>query len=247
MFVCLNDRPLTLPNFLDSKKPFKSSDKYGGGYKSPYVRPSGYEPNSYDDGSYGGPSPSSNPAVHGHGFTQPQRGISNGDDYSAGYSYDTRVPTNQNFDDYHDVPGPKSFVSVSGHSDDGEPGDVLNVNHGYAYDYSPDDRTPPHRQSSVSYGVRSPGRYESDDPLHPLRDYHSTGHDGEEDMYAKLRQEYRTEGSEMSSPYFTNGGGGEYHEPSPTSVQQSKRYGDGSSDKPQRKKAYWSMSYVRDV
>lgn len=218
---------------MSSKKPARPNG-YGGGSKSPYVRPSGYGPNSYGGGSSG--PPPSNP-VHGHDFT-PLRGSSDGG--SSGYSYGTGF-SNQNFDDYYDGPGPKSFVSVSSNLDDGEPEGVLNINHGYGYGPS-DDR--PHRQSSASYGIRSSGHYESDDPLHPLRDYHSTNHDNE-DMYARLRQEYETKGSSKSSPYFPNYG--DYQESSPNSVLISKQYSDDNSGSPQRKKAYWSMSYVQDV
>lgn len=239
MFVCLNDRPLTLPNFLNSKKPFKSN-KYGNEYKSPYVRPSSYSPNSHDGSRYSsGPFPSLNPAVNGHDFT-PLRGNSGSD--SAGYSYSTGL-SNQNFDDYHDGPGPKSFVSVSTNLDNGGPEGVLNINHGYGYDYSSDDQTP-HRQSLASYDVRSPDQYESTDPLHSLHNYHSTTHE-DEDLYGKLKQEYDTRGGEKSSPYFPNYG--DYQESLPTSIQPSKQYSDERNDKAQRKKAYWSMSYVQNI
>lgn len=224
-------RPLTLPNFLTSKKPVKSG-KYGA--SKPPVRLPGY-------GSYSvGNGPSSSP-VHEHDFT-PSRGPSN----SAGYSYGT----SNNYDDYNDGPsyhhssstGPQSFVSMSSNFDEGEPEGMININHGSGYDSSDYQKYPYQPSSSKvspSYNSgRSSGNY---DPLHPLRNYHSTGHDNE-DMYTKLREEYQTKRSGGSkSPYYHQYSN-DYNEPSSSSVQSSLHE---NGEKPPKKKAYWRMSYVQ--
>lgn len=226
--VCF--RPLTLPNFLTSKKPVKSG-KYGA--SKPPVRLPGY--GSYSTGN----GPSSAP-VHEHDFT-PSRGPSS----SAGYSYGT----NNNYDDYHDGPsyhhssstGPQSFVSMSSNFDEGEPEGMININHGSGYnsnDYQKYNYQPSSSKISSSYNSgRSSGHY---DPLHPLRNYHSTGHDNE-DMYTKLRQEYETKSRGTKSPYYHQYSN-DYNEPSSTSVQSSLQ---NNAEKPPKKKAYWRMSYVQ--
>lgn len=247
MFTC--HRPLTLPNFLDTKKPVKSS-KYSAPFKKPYVRPPKFHSNSFGSD---GPSSSSSLPVHGHDF-MPLRGSSGG---AAGYSYGTGLP-NKNFDDYHDGPssyhvpssdGPKSFVSMSSNLDEDEPDEVINIDHGRAYDPSDDQRY--QHSSSSPYGAKSSSHYQSSgDPLHPLRNYHASDHDNEH-MYDRLRQEYQRKSSANPavplSPYFQSHG--DYNEPSSTSVQ-SRRHdidADGGGDKLDNKKAYWSMSYTQDA
>uniref|UniRef100_A0A2S2QBX3 Uncharacterized protein n=1 Tax=Sipha flava TaxID=143950 RepID=A0A2S2QBX3_9HEMI len=240
-----NHRPLTLPNFLDSKKPAKSS-RYGAPYKKPYARPSNYRSGGFGNGPPPPPSSSSSSLpVHGHDFV-PLRGTGAG-----GYSYGTGLP-GKNFDDYHDGPssyhhssssdGPKSFVSMSSNLNEDDLDGVINIDHGRAYDPSSDDRR--YRPSSP-YGAQSSSHYRSGDPLHPLRNYHASDHQNEH-MYDRLRQEYQRKSSvnpvASLSPYFQHYN--DYNEPSSTSVQ-SRRYdvdADGGDD---GKKAYWSMSYTQ--
>jgi hypothetical protein len=216
-----------LPNFLDSKKPVKSS-KYGASKTPKYhpPRPSSYK--SYGSGSSSGASP----LLHGHDFV-PQRGGSGGSfggagggSSAAGYSYGVggSKQSDGEFDDYRDVPspysghsssvsggGPKSFVSMTrSNSDETDPRDIININHGQG-----------------SYDVVEG----------PSRDYR--GYDYEDDTY----HGHGTAKSLPKSPYFYRGGDFAY-EPSSTSVQSRLHDAD---DKSPKSKAYWSMSYVQDV
>jgi len=218
---------------LDSKKPVKSS-KYGASKAPSYPRPPAI--NSYGSGGSSGASP----LLHGHDFV-PMRGGSNGGGIggvgggssAAGYSYGVGggLQSEDEFDDYRDVPspysshplsggsgGPKSFVSMTrSNSDESDPGDIINIDHGRgAYDV-----------------VEGPSR--------DYRGYSSADHDDEEDAY-------RSHGPTKSvpkSPYFYRST--DYaHEPSSTSVQS--RIHDVDVDgKPPKSKAYWRMSYVQDI
>ncbi|XP_025192930.1 peroxidasin homolog [Melanaphis sacchari] len=227
-----NHRPLTLPNFLDSKKPVKSN-KYGAPKAPTYhPRPFGYK----NHGS--GSSSSSSSALHGHDFV-PLRGGSSGGGFggvrggspASKYSYGVGggKQTDGEFDDYHDIPspysgrplsnsdeGPKSFVSMTrSNSDDVDPADVYNINHGQG-----------------SYDVVE------DTP----RDYHghfSADSDDEDDAY----HGHGSSKSLPKSPYFYRSGDYAY-EPSSTSVQSRLHDAD---DKSPKSKAYWRMSYVQDV
>jgi len=227
---------------LDSKKSIKSG-KFGKP-KLPYRPSSG----SYGSYNYGNRGPSTG---HIHDFT-PVRGGgrgSSGSSGSTGYSYGTGTP-NKYFDDYQDGPsyhsssnGPKSFVSMSSHVDNDEPDDVINIDHGY-------DPSAHHPSSSTkvspSYRGRTSSSHYESDPLHPLRDYHSTGHD-DEGMYTRLRQEYQSKGrakSQPSSPYYHSLG--DYNEPDSTSVHMTRhRDNDQPDGKLHKKKTYW-MSYTQN-
>lgn len=229
---------------MDSKKPTRPS-KYSAPYKKSYARPS----SNYHSNSFGHDGPSSSLPVHGHDFT-PLRGSSGG---PAGFSYGAGPPS-KHFDDYPDGPasyhhssdGPKSFVSMSSNLDEDEPDEVINIDHGRAYDPADDQRY--HSPPSSPYGAKTSGHYQSSDPLHPLRNYHASDHDNEH-MYNRLRQEYQRKSSANravpSSPYFPHYS--DYNEPSSTSVQ-SRRHDvgtDGDGDKLDKKKATWSMSYTQ--
>lgn len=166
----------------------------------------------------------------------------------AGYSYGGGGG-NQHFDDYHDGPsstGPKSFVSVSNRlNGEGGPDGVINIDHqAYA---GPAPR--PYRGDTGGADDYEP------DPLHPLRDYHATGHD-DEDMYVRLRHEYQSKARAQPSPYFRDYG----YEPSSNAPvrstghrDQRSRHGGGGggggvgNGGARESKAYWRMSYVQDV
>ncbi|XP_015365016.1 PREDICTED: uncharacterized protein LOC107162575 [Diuraphis noxia] len=226
-----NHRPLTLPNYLDSKKPVKSS-KYGASKAPSYPRPPAF--NSYGNGG----SSSASPLLHSHDFV-PLRGKGNGGgtggfgggNSATGYSYGVveGLQSDGDFDDYRDVPspylsrpllgggdGPKSFVSMTrSNSDEADPGDVFNIDHGRG-----------------SYGgVKGPPR--------DHRGYSSADHDYEDDTY----RGHEPAKSVPISPYYYRSG--DYaHEPSSTSVQSKIHDTDG---KPPKSKAYWRMSYVQDI
>jgi len=250
-FCDVSYRPLTLPNYLDSKKPVKSHKP------SYYARPasSSYGSQSYGDGG----------SAHGHDFI-PLRGSSDyGGDDAAGYSYGVGAP-NKYFGDYQDGPppppptssssyhtaGPKSFVSVSSRLKEYAPdGAVINVHHGYGYDTADDGRYRhrPYHAPAADYESD-----ESGDPLHPLRDYHSTAHD-DEDMYARLRHEYQSKARKSpalpaSSPYFVSargaGGDDDYGEPSSSRAEWT-RQRDVDGQAPKKQQAYWRMSFTQDV
>jgi len=206
-----------LPNYLDSKKPVKSS-KYGASKAPSYPRPPAF--NSYGNGGSG----SASPLVHGHDFV-PLRG---GGSSATGYSYGVGggLQSDGEFDDYRDVPspysgrpssggsgGPKSFVSMTrSNADESDPGDVFNIDHGHG-------------------AVRGPSR--------DYRGYSSADHDYEEDTF----RGHGPAKSVPKSPYYYRSG--DYaHEPSSTSVQSRIHDADG---KPQKSKAYWRMSYVQDI
>lgn len=242
-----------MPNFLDSKKPVKPN-RYGAS-KSPYA----HRPSYGGSKGYGGSGPTSLPGL-GHDF-KPSRGVSGGGGGggSAGYSYSSGIPS-KGFDDYNDGPsyrspssaGPSSFVSVSSSTGEDDPDGIINIDHGTAagdgYDPADDHR---YRYRQPTSSPKGSGRYE--DPLHPLRDYHSTAHDGE-DMYVRPRHEYRSKGraskspAAPSSPYYRPPHFDDYGEPSSTSVQSKRpstwdERNDGGGGKG---KAYWSMSYVQN-
>lgn len=224
-----NHRPLTLPNYLDSKKPVKSS-KYGASKAPSYPRPPTF--NSYGSGGSSGASP----LLHGHDFV-PIRGGGiggvGGGSSSAGYSYGvgSGLQSDGEFDDYRDVPSPysgrplsggsggsKSFVSMTrSNSDESDHGDVINIDHGRgAYDV-----------------VEGPSR--------DYRGYSSTDHDDEENTY----HGHGPSRSVPKSPYFYRST--DYaHEPSSTSVQ-SRIHEIDVDGKPPKSKAYWRMSYVQDI
>lgn len=227
---------MTLPNYLDAKKPSKSHKYKPPAYSS---RPS----NSYGSGLS---------SVHGHDF-KPFRGG------SGSYSYSAGLPPRKHFDDYHDGPssspyhdrlsspyhhyptsssdGPKSYVSMSTNLNDDDSDGVIAIDHGRGGD---------EEDASDNY------RHQSD-PLHPLRGYHASDHDHDHDMYARLRQEYQKKSGKSSlSPYFQQHGDYNYE---PSSVY-SRRHeassdddGDDGADegdgKSPRKKAYWRMSFVQ--
>lgn len=263
---------MTLPNYLDLKKT-KPKATYRPSSK-PYVhRPAA----AYGD--FGG----SQQQHYDFDFTPTRGGNGGGSDGSAGYSYHGSPPAAKyNYDDYHDEgpssspydhyyspsSGPKSFISVKNADEDGPDG-VINIDHGHRGDESSKVKG-----SSPSYGAStkgskkgpsgggSYGHYYSSgpsseadsDPLHPLRDYHSTGHDNE-DMYIKLRHEYqskaakpKTTSSSSSSPYYYHRS--DYQEPSSTSVHSTRHAGgaaeDDSAVRPAKKKAYWRMSFVQN-
>lgn len=231
MFFFIYHRPLTLPNYLDSKKPIKSS-KYGASKAPSYPRPPAFK--GYGSGSGSGASP----LLHGHDFV-PLRGGSSGGGIrgvggaSSGYSYGvgSGLQSDGEFDDYRDLPspysgrpfsggrgGPKSFVSMTrSNSDEADSGDVINIDHGR-------------------------GTYDVVEG--PSRDYHgylSADHDDEDDTY----RGHGPSKSVPKSPYFYRSG--DYaHEPSSTSVQ-SRIHDIDAEGKPPKSKAYWSMSYVQDV
>lgn len=241
-------RPLTLPNFLDSKKT-SSKPKTPYGPSKPYTRP----PPAY--GHSTGPA-------HSHDFT-PFRGGGGGG--SAGYSSRPLSSYKYNsYDDYHDDGGsydrhrsfrpngggggPKSFVSMS-NLDEDESDDVINIDHAAAL-YEPGKAGTPSyggEGTSAPSPYRGGGPLDGADPLHPLRDYHSTGHD-DEHMYAKLRHEYQTKSarpSKLSSPYYPQHQSDFLHEPSSPSVHSTRPVTD-DREKPTKQKAYWRMSYVQN-
>jgi len=230
-------RPLTLPNFLDSKKPGKSTVSHS---RRPYT-------------IYGGSGGSSSSSVvHGHDF-KPSRGSSGGG--LSGYSYGTGGGPHA--DDYHDgqlspyhsppVTGPKSFVSVSSDLGEDVADGAYNVDHapnGYDY-YSSGDRSG-YRSPSYDYAgnhdrALPSGRYETDD-------YRSPGPD-DENVYPRFGHEYSAnDGAEKSSPYYPSNLYGDYSEPSSTSVQSSRRSNiDGGGKSPRKQKAFWRMSYVQNI
>ncbi|KAF0766189.1 peroxidase-like [Aphis craccivora] len=230
-----NHRPLTLPNYLDSKKPVKSS-KYGASKKPKYhPRPFGYK--GYGSGSSSGASSQ----LHDHDFV-PLRGGGSGASFggtgggspAAGYSYGVGGGkySDGEFDDYHDVPspysglplsdsgrGPKSFVSMTrSNSDEADHGDIININHGHG-----------------SYDVH-------EGPSRDYRGYSSADHDDEDDTY----HDHRITKSSPKSPYFYRGSDYAY-EPSSTSIQSTQSRLQDAQDKPPKSKAYWRMSYVQDI
>jgi len=221
-----------LPNYLDSKKPVKSS-KYGASKAPSYPRPPAF--NSYGSGG----SSSASPLLHGHDFV-PLRGKGSGGgaggfgggSSATGYSYGvgSGLQSDGDFDDYRDVPspyssrplpggsgGPKSFVSMTrSNLDESDPGDVFNIDHG----------------RGLYEGVKGPPR--------DYRGYSSADHDYEDDTY---RGHGPTKSTVPKSPYYYRSS--DYaHEPSSTSVQSRIHDVDG---KPPKSKAYWRMSYVQDI
>lgn len=138
-------RPLTLPDFLDSKKSVNSG-KFGGPKSPPYPSrgppthpgyggPSqsyGIDPSSQNYGtdplsqSYGNDIPSPLLPGHGHDY-KPLRGIGGGSaglqggsNPSAGYSYSSLSDKNNkynSYDDYHDGPPTSSYYNQFSSSD----------------------------------------------------------------------------------------------------------------------------------
>lgn len=222
-------RPLTLPNFLNIKRPKKpvKYNKYGES-KSPYVHSSEYGSYNY----HGRPSPV-------HDFT-PMRGNSGGGG-STGYSFTigggesgVELPV-KDFDDYNDNGGrhyspytrPKSFVSVSSNNANEDESDgVINIDHSRGYDPAGDNH------------------YYDESANGPSRDYQ---YSDDNDVHTKYRREYQTDDLPVAkSPYFYHQYRSDYNEPSSTSMVQSTHYDDTKT--PQKKKsAYWRMSYVQNV
>ncbi|XP_050429351.1 peroxidase-like isoform X2 [Adelges cooleyi] len=226
-----NHRPLTLPKFIDADRPSSrpsSRPKHRG--KPDYNSYSSYNSNPHEHDfkpsrgthSMGRPySPSYSAAPYssagiGHDYSS----LSSSKPYSGPKSYD----------DYLDPSGgggPKSFMTVGNYEDSSDGGDVISIDHGEAYE-----------SSKTSPSERSGSRYtREDDPLHPLRDYHKTGHDNEE-MYSRLRDEYRSRSKPKGSSFDD---GDDQNEPSSSSVNYRAT--------PEKKKnnAYWRMSFVQSV
>lgn len=275
MFDDALNRPLTLPNFLDSKRPVKSHKPSYHGRPAP-----GSYYGSYD---YGG-------SAHGHDFT-PLRGEragsyrGGGADDPSGYSYGASdkyfggdygsrgppPPPTPSSSSYYTA-GPKSFVSVSSRLKEYAPdGAAIDVDHGYGYDtaaYDDDDDggryryrgggtgggpTDPRAADYESADVESAGG--GDPALHPSRDFRSRHHDGEHHIDGAYPP--------ASSPYFVTarggaayggggGGGGDddYGEPSSSRAEWTGgRRDDGGRGAPVKRpqKAYWRMSYTQDV